>query len=126
MMEVKAIFAGYKPDNASMARFLMSDRVADVANDAAEQIETAARANAIPITKTGYYASRFMHYGTTHSGEGLEGGPRRAAVVGNTAEYAAILELGPRARMGRGHRILTRAALPYHVPKGAVRYRSSQ
>lgn len=114
----------YKPDRVSMARFLMSGRVARVAQEAGRDIAQDAAALASRDADTGQYAAAYAVRGSTHSGKGLEGGPRRTADVFNPNRYAAYLELQGATRDGRrrkGRRYLLNAGLRRHVPRGAAR-----
>lgn len=114
----------YTPDHPSMARFLMSGRVQRVAMAAGRDIAEAAGALAARDADSGKYAAAYAVRGSTHSGKGLEGGPRRTAEVFNPNKYAAYLELRGFTRDGRkrkGRHYLARAGMQWHVPKGAVR-----
>lgn len=105
----------YVPDNASMAKFLMSDRVGDVAMQAAEDIRQDARMRAIgsQLVDTTAYIENFLTEPSI-GGHRAEGGPRRAANVYNEDEAAAPNEFGNGDQPGE--HILLRSAMAYHIP----------
>jgi len=114
----------YKPNHASLAKFLMSSRVDRVSQAAAEDIaRAAATAERARPKRSGAESSGRLAEGyraeTDVGAHDAEGGPRRVGVVVNDVPYAATMELDDSA--GGGHHILERTAAPWHVPQGVRR-----
>jgi Bacteriophage HK97-gp10, putative tail-component len=104
----------YRPDNVSMAKFLLSSRVGDVAHKAGEDIADAAREDAAQHSRTGTLAAGYDAIPSV-GGEKMEGGPRKTAVVFNNVRHAALIELGGPRNPARHH--LLKAGLKYHTPR---------
>lgn len=110
----------------AMDAFLLSNQLADAVMDAGEDIAREARAMAIEegVAETGEYASSFE----AKPGRLITVGPpwpnpRVSVIVSNDAgdpdtgySVAADVEYGTSTRPGK--RILYRAGLKYHTPKG--------
>ena len=94
-MRVEATLTGvrFTPNRSERARFLMSQHVAAIAKDWADE----ARRRAVALSPTGdgrhpgKYKSSFRVRPTVTI---LRGGPRRSAVLVNIAPYAAQVEWG--------------------------------
>lgn len=100
----------------SMKEFLLSDRIADVLDDAADDIAAEAKhiAMADGAMETGDYANSFT---TKRAGAiVIAGNARRSVHVVNEDESAAANEFGNSKRAGR--RTLARAGEKFHTPKG--------
>lgn len=105
----------YVPNNASVARLLMSQRMEDVVMDAGREIAEDARALAAQYSDTGEAAAEGWD---VHEGVGAqqaEGGIRRIAEINTDNEALIAQELGTDRTPAR--HILMRAALPFHVPR---------
>lgn len=114
--------AKYVPDNASMAAFLISDRVAKVADEAGDDILDRARDGARPYSRTGGllegYKSKPVIVSAVEGPAGpipIEGGPRQAREIYNEDPAAAPNEFGNGTTPER--RILRDAAAPFHTPR---------
>ena len=107
--------ARYEMDNASMAAFLMSDRVDDLVQKVGNDIADAAKHLAIAegLVDTTAYIENFETRKVI-GGHDAEGGPRRAVEVYNEDEAAAPNEFGNGSILD--NRILTRASEPYRSP----------
>lgn len=119
----KTVFKGYKPNTASMARFLLSGRVKRVSREAAADVADVASGYAERHSRTGNLA-RGYKTDDTIGGHSLEGGPRRVGVVYNDVPYAAVDELGQGRRRPRYN--LTRAGQLFDTPRGLVRARAKR
>lgn len=130
----KNIRAWYVPANSrrdlprgstmrAMDDFLMSNDLQNVLDDIGEDIAMEARAMAIEEghVETGEYATSFdSEPGPPVVIENTHPNPRRSVRVTNDATYAAAIEFGNAGNGGNGHRILLRAGLKFHTPKGDV------
>lgn len=116
----KVVFKGYRPNTASMARFLLSGRVKRVAKEAADDVADVASGYAERHSRTGRLAAGYKTDDTI-GGANLEGGPRRVGVVYNDVPYAAVDELGSDGRRPRYN--LTRAGQLFDTPRGLVKAR---
>ena len=101
----------------AMDKFLMSDDVQRVADEAAKDIADAARDLAVAegSVNSGTYARSFVVLKDV-TPIVADGNPRRTAAVINDDRAAAPLEFG-NSRV-RARRFLGRAGAPYHTPKG--------
>lgn len=116
----KVIYKGYRPNTASMARFLLSGRVKRVAKEAAGDVADVASGYAKRHSQSGRLAAGYK-VDDTIGGAQLEGGPRRVGVVYNDVPYAAVDEIGYGRRKPRYN--LTRAGQLFDTPRGLVRAR---
>lgn len=108
---------GHKPSKfQAMDAFLMSDQIQDVSDAAAKDIAEDASQMAVAegVVKSGSYASAFE----TEEADPIvaAGNPRRTAAVYNDDAAAPSVEYG--SRMSPGDRVLGRAGMKYHTPRG--------
>lgn len=102
----------------AMDAFLMSDRVQDVAQEAAKDVaEDAGVIVSAEATDTGELARSYEARADVPVV--IDGNPRRTSVVVTNVAHAAAVEFGN--SRSRAVHPLQRAGEPYHTPKGTLR-----